>query len=450
MASSRPPRTALWLDCDPGHDDALAIILAGWHPRARLLGVSTVHGNSPVDKTTTNALNMLHAAGLGFIPVVAGAPKPLLRAPRHCPDIHGASGLDCFDGMSFPPLPAESRPVASAAVNFMAASIRGARAQHKTAVTLVATGCLTNVALLLSVYPDIASDIEKIVIMGGAVGKGPAAATGNTGVGAEFNIQVDPEAAAIVFASEVEIVLVPLDVTHTALVTRGVLERVASGVKEEPLTGPSAAVAEAGAVEVVAQGSAAPSSTPIPATATGAGSAADASLPLAAAATPFRSLLISLLRFFASTYAEEFEMPDPPLHDPCAVLAALEPALFTTLHRRVEIETHSPVCAGATLVDWHGILKRAPNAHVCVAMDVPSFWGRMLDAVAAADAHSPMNGPEDAARAKALLGASLVALPVSPGRPLSALAGGAASPGTPRGGRGGFAAPAQAAPPSTA
>jgi uridine nucleosidase len=104
----------VWLDVDPGHDDAFALLLAGYSPSLRLIGVSTTHGNQSLAKTTANALSMLHAAGLSFVPVVAGAAKPLMRPAVHCPSIHGDTGLDSHeDGVTFPPLPADRKAVGS-------------------------------------------------------------------------------------------------------------------------------------------------------------------------------------------------------------------------------------------------------------------------------------------------------------------------------------------------
>lgn len=200
-------RTPVWLDCDPGHDDAFAIILAGHSPRLELLGISTVSGNLPVATTTANALRVCDAAGLSAIPVVEGAARPLVRPPVYCESIHGESGLDALGAAHLPPPAAERKPVAAKAITFMY-EVRGCRAWRgypprpsrptrtfarpqtihargsRGGVVLIATGALTNVALLLRVYPEVAADLREIVLMGGALGRG------NTGPVAEFNIQV--------------------------------------------------------------------------------------------------------------------------------------------------------------------------------------------------------------------------------------------------------------------
>ena len=212
-------------------------------------------------------------------------------------------------------------------------------------VTLVATGALTNVALLMTLYEDkgLYDYLEAVVIMGGAIG------AGNTNPSAEFNMEVDPEAAAIVFdrcrgganscgALAPSLVMVPIEVTHTALVTRGVLDTLRSR-----MPGPS----------------------------------------------PFCAMAEALLAFFADTYRSVFEMPDPPLHDPCAIAYVIAPELFTTRHCHVAIETASALSSGQTVVDLLNIgrwSEAQKNCTVATHMDVGQFWELMVDALVAADA----------------------------------------------------------------
>jgi inosine-uridine nucleoside N-ribohydrolase len=185
------------LDCDPGHDDAIALLLALGSDELDLRGVTTVAGNQTLEKTTANAIRVLELAGRAEIPVAAGAGRPLVREPRVAADVHGETGLD---GPDLPPPQADPSP--QHAVDFLAERIEGA--------TLVATGPLTNVALLLARYPE--AKPERIVLMGGAI------AEGNVTPAAEFNIWADPEAAQRVFTSGLDITMVGLDVTHKALV----------------------------------------------------------------------------------------------------------------------------------------------------------------------------------------------------------------------------------------
>lgn len=193
MSATRP---AVILDCDPGHDDALAIAVAGRH--TELLGITTVAGNVPLPLTTRNALAMRRVLGLDA-PVHVGSPRPLVAEPRTAEFIHGASGLDG------PALPADlGEPASRDAVGFIVDTVRARPGE----VWLVATGPLTNVALALRVAPDLAEGLAGISLMGGGV------AFGNVTPAAEFNILVDPEAADVVFRSGVRLVMAGLDVTH--------------------------------------------------------------------------------------------------------------------------------------------------------------------------------------------------------------------------------------------
>ncbi len=185
------------LDCDPGHDDAIALLLALASPEVELLGVTTVHGNQTVDKTTENALRVLELAGRADVPVARGADRPLVRELHVAAHVHGESGLDG------PHLPAATaRPVEQDADDFLVELVDGD-------VTLVAVGPLTNVAQALArgLRP------ERIVLTGGAI------AEGNMTPAAEFNIWADPEAAQAVFEAGVPVTMIGLDVTHAALLT---------------------------------------------------------------------------------------------------------------------------------------------------------------------------------------------------------------------------------------
>jgi inosine-uridine nucleoside N-ribohydrolase len=192
--------TPIVIDCDPGHDDAIAILLALASPEVELRGVVTVAGNQTADKTTRNALKVLELAGRSDIPVVRGADAPLMRPRRTAPHVHGESGLDG------PDLPEPSAPP----------SDDDPADWLEPGVVLVPTGPLTNVARLV----ERGVAIERIVWMGGAI------AEGNITPAAEFNAFVDPEAAAIVFGSGVPITMVGLDVTHKALFTRAHADRL--------------------------------------------------------------------------------------------------------------------------------------------------------------------------------------------------------------------------------
>ena len=194
--------TPIILDCDPGHDDAIALLLALASPEVELLGVTTVHGNQTLEKTTSNALRVLELAGRGDVPVAAGADRPLVRELTVAAHVHGESGLD---GPELPP--PTHRAIAQPAVDFIVEQL----VSSPRPVTLVPTGPLTNIAGVLEVTGG--ENIERIVLMGGAI------AEGNMTPAAEFNIWADPEAADRVFHSGVDVTMVGLDVTHRALLT---------------------------------------------------------------------------------------------------------------------------------------------------------------------------------------------------------------------------------------
>jgi pyrimidine-specific ribonucleoside hydrolase len=201
------------IDCDPGHDDMMAIMLACASPELELLGVSTVAGNQTGEKTYRNALRTLTLIGRTDIPVARGADKPLLRPLTVAPEIHGVSGLDGAD------LPEPAfRGLAEHASDFLIRNIM----ESRDPVTLVPTGPLTNVALALLKEPELARRVQRIVLMGGAVRES------NITPAAEFNIYVDPEAARIVFGCGAPLVMVGLDVTNRARLSFQDIEELAS------------------------------------------------------------------------------------------------------------------------------------------------------------------------------------------------------------------------------
>jgi inosine-uridine nucleoside N-ribohydrolase len=199
------------IDCDPGHDDAIALLLAVASPEVELLGVTTVCGNQTVDKTTANAIRVLEFVGRGDVPVAAGADRPLARERFVAAYVHGESGLD---GPAL--APPQKSPEPEHAVDFLAGRILGA----PEAPTLIAVGPLTNVALLLARYPEVTEHIRQVVVMGGAI------AEGNVTPAAEFNVWADPEAARRLFRSELDVTMIGLDVTHKALLTPAHGERL--------------------------------------------------------------------------------------------------------------------------------------------------------------------------------------------------------------------------------
>lgn len=207
-----PDTRKILLDCDPGHDDAVAIMLALGSPTIDLVGITTVGGNQTIQKITRNAQSVLVKCGREDVPVYAGAHRPLVRNVEVAEEIHGESGLDGVE------LPEPIRPVAHGhAAQFIVDSVMAAEVDE---ITLVATGPLTNLALAVRLEPDIVTRVREVVIMGGGYHEGNWTAV------AEFNIWVDPEAARIVFEEDWPLTMIGLDLTHQALATAEAEARV--------------------------------------------------------------------------------------------------------------------------------------------------------------------------------------------------------------------------------
>jgi inosine-uridine nucleoside N-ribohydrolase len=289
--------TRVVLDCDPGHDDAIALLLALASPELDLVGITTVAGNQTLEKTTANALRVLEHVGLTEIPVAAGANRPLIREPHVAAHVHGETGLDG------PDLPApRGSPVEQHAVDFLAEHVAGA--------TLLAVGPLTNVALLLALRPEARP--ERIVLMGGAI------AEGNITPAAEFNIWADPEAAARVFASGIDVTMVGLDVTHKALMTPAHADELRS-----------------------------------------AGRAG--------------KLVAELFDFYHGFHQRTYGLPGSPIHDALALAHVFDPPLLELRDRHVAIDCESQLSRGRTVVDVWQRTDNKPNAHVAVEVDGERF-----------------------------------------------------------------------------
>ena len=197
------------LDCDPGHDDAIAIMLAGSAKNLEILGICVEAGNQTLEKTGNNTLNLVQYLDLD-VPVALGSGKPLKRSPMTCAEIHGETGLD-----GFPFSPLKIKYSQQNAVELMKSLL-----EKNEEVTLVPTGPLTNIAELLIKHPEVKKSIKSIVLMGGSIGYG------NVSPAAEFNILCDPEAADVVFNSGLDVYMLGLDVTRQALVLPNVMKRM--------------------------------------------------------------------------------------------------------------------------------------------------------------------------------------------------------------------------------
>jgi inosine-uridine nucleoside N-ribohydrolase len=293
--------TKIVIDCDPGHDDAIAILLALASPEVELVGVTTVAGNQTLDKTTRNALVTLEIAGRSDIPVAAGAEAPLRRQLRTAAHVHGETGLDGPEVAEPTARPVDTDP----------------REWLGPGVVLVATAPLTNVARWL----ESATRPERIVWMGGSIGEG------NVTPAAEFNAFVDPEAAAIVFASGIPITMIGLDITHKALFTRAHAELL----RDEGRAG---------------------------------------------------RFVAELSDFFQSFHERTYGFEGAPIHDAMAVAHVLDPTLVTTQHVNVALETRSELCDGRTVVDLRRVTGREPNADVGIDVDAARFLELLVSRIA--------------------------------------------------------------------
>ncbi len=202
------------LDCDPGHDDAVAMLLAHGSPEIDLVGVTTVMGNATIENTTRNALSVARVAGITGVPFARGAARPLVRPLQTAESIHGASGLD-GPVLPEPAIELDPRPAAQFIVDTIMAAEPGE-------ITIVPTGGLTNIALAVRLEPQIVPRVREVVLMGGG------AHVGNWSAVAEFNIVIDPEAASIVFDEPWPVTMIGLDLTHQALATPDVVAAIAA------------------------------------------------------------------------------------------------------------------------------------------------------------------------------------------------------------------------------
>jgi purine nucleosidase len=312
------------LDCDPGIDDALAIVFAVGSPDLDLVGVTTVAGNVGLDKTTANALSLREFLGAGW-PVTPGSAVPLLRPAMDGAHVHGRAGL----GTAVLP-PAKHHADAGHAVDFIIDMVLAAPGE----ITLVATGPLTNVALALRREPRLSGLVRDFVIMGGSSSRG------NVTPAAEFNIAVDPDAAAIVFSAGWTVTMIGLDVTLRARADQAVRSRLGSlgRLASELLLPCLAGYADGEIAE---------------------GVLAEGAVDDAAESAPRRA--------------------DPAVHDLCAVAHVARPGLLGCDAAHVEIETMGRWTTGMTVIDFRGPVP-ARNALVATAIDVPAFWDTVFDA----------------------------------------------------------------------
>lgn len=313
------------LDCDPGHDDAIAMLLAHGNPDIDLVAVTTVVGNQTLEKVTRNALSVARIygvnAGVGtagsaqptHTRFAAGCPRPLVREVENALDIHGESGLD-GPVLPEPQIELERRHAVDLIIDTVMAHEPGE-------ITIVPTAGLTNIALAVRKEPRIAERVREVVLMGGGYHQG------NWSPVAEFNIVIDPEAAHIVFNERWPVTMVGLDLTHQALATPAVREKL-----DAVGTGPARFVGE-------------------------------------------------LLDFFGETYLREQGFAAPPVHDPCAVAYVVDPDVMTVRKTPVDIELTGRLTVGMTVADFRRPAPADCHTQVAVDLDHERFWNLITDAL---------------------------------------------------------------------
>ena len=303
------------IDTDPGQDDAVAILLALASPEIEVLAITAVAGNVPLPLTQVNARKVCELAGRPDIPVFAGCAAPLARPLVTAEHVHGKTGLDGVE------LPEPTMPLMAAhAVDEI---LHILRREPAGTVTLCPLGPLTNIATALERDPQTMARAKGIVLMGGAYFE-----VGNITPAAEFNIYVDPEAAKIVFACGLPITVLPLDVTHKALIT------------------------------------------------------ADRHAAFAALPNRAGPVVASWTSFFERFDKEKYGSAGAPLHDPCVIAWLLAPDLFTGREINVEIETVSDLTRGMTVADWWRVTGRPANALFLGDVDAGGFFDLLHDRIA--------------------------------------------------------------------
>ena len=300
------------IDTDPGQDDAVAILLALASPELEVLGITAVAGNVPLELTQKNARIVCELAGRRDVQVFAGCDRPLVHDLVTAEHVHGKTGLDG------PDLPDPTMALQDLhAVDFIIDTLR---AEPAGTVTLCPLGPLTNIATAFQRAPDIAVRVQEIVLMGGAYFE-----VGNITPAAEFNIYVDPEAAEIVFKSGAPITVMPLDVTHKALVTKARNDA------------------------------------------------------FRALGTPVGLAVAAMTDFFERFDKAKYGSDGAPLHDPCVTAWLVKPELFSGRHINVEVETQSALTRGMTVADWWGVTDRAPNAMFMGDVDADGFFALLTE-----------------------------------------------------------------------
>lgn len=333
----------IWLDCDPGHDDAVALLIACFHPAFELKGVSTCYGNAPAENTDYNARSLLTAMGkANKIPIYRGAQVPWVRTPHYAPGIHGASGLD---GTSLLPKPICENMTDTDYIHAIEREIINNDGQ----LTVLSTGAMTSIANVMKYNPNLKDKIKYLSIMGGGIGIGNV----NANMSAEFNVWIDPHAANFLFHDTIlknKIILCPLNLTHTAIATEKVMNTI---IGKNRTSSPS----------------------------------------------KFRQMFYELFQFFQQSYKDSQGFKDgPPIHDPMTLYALLElygwesNDVIQFMYKRLELDViedlESPN-VGKVIVTKEN-LNTSGNKGVMVGYEInlSYYWSQFFDCLDEAEKHS--------------------------------------------------------------
>ena len=302
--------TPILFDCDPGHDDAIALVMAHRSPAIELLGVTTTCGNAELEKTTSNALRILEYLGAGDVPVAAGCARPLAR-PLVLGTADGPSGLE-----GSPYLPqATIKPVAQHAVDFLAEKLR----ESTEPLTVVATGPLCNIGLMILKHPDVLLKVKQLIWMGGAFFRKSEIITPT-----EFNAFCDPEALKIVLDSGVDILMVGLDVTMQVLIEKPQYDELA-GID-----------------------------------------------------TPLGRLVNDWARFYEKLHRNSMGVGGA-MHDPLALALVIDRTLVKTRSAHIGVDLSGTYTFGATVADYWGERGEKDNARIAYEVDANRFFKLMFD-----------------------------------------------------------------------
>lgn len=319
----------IWLDCDPGHDDAIAMLLSCFHPAFNLLGLGASYGNAPAENTSYNARSLITAFGKTEVPIYPSAQRPWVFEPEYAPDVHGSSGLD---GTTLLPVPECELITGKSYLDAMEEAI----VAHSGNIALVSTGALTSVATLLRDRPHLKKMVRYISVMGGGIDIGNR----NANHSAEFNIWIDPHAANFILSdpeTKDKCILLPLNVTHKAIADQRVQDRIRG----------------------------------------------DGECNL-------RELFYELFQFFEHCYKEVQGFDYPPTHDPLTLMPLLQfygwvaPSVLSLKYKRMDlyaVEEKDSKDLGKTSALKQYAPEENQGTYVCLDMNIDFFWDQVFQAL---------------------------------------------------------------------